>query len=195
MKTTMFQNHYPDQSSKNSEKNIGPILWETPHLTKARKQEYATKITLTGIFLALFGAFILHVPLVGKNKKPFEIKPFDLILLVFSTLRLGRLVAYDQVAEPWRLPFTQTVPDETGAGETVEPSGAGMQRAFGQLISCPICAGTWIAAALTYGLKILPGPTRAFITIMATMGLVEILDAGTEALSWTGQTARKTAGK
>ena len=159
------------------------------------KQEYATKLTLIGIFLTMFATFVSRLSFWRRERGEFILKPFDLALLGLATMRLGRLVAYDRVAEPLRQPFAQTVPDRTGAGETVEPRGSGVQQSLGQLISCPICSGTWIAAGLVYGLHTIPSPTRVFLAIMGTTGVAEILNALTEALSWIGQLARKLSGE
>ena len=104
------------------------------------------------------------------------------------------MAALDKVFEPLRIFFTETKEDETGAGKTVEPKGQGVQRSLGELISCPICAGTWISAALVYGLHLLPNPTRLFLWITSSIGGAELLNAMTEALSWAGQKARKEAG-
>jgi hypothetical protein len=76
----------------------------------------------------------------------------------------------------------------------VVPEGEGVRRAIGELFSCPICAGTWIASALVYGLEIAPRPTRIFLAIMSAIGLSEIFNSATEALQWTGEAARKQAG-
>lgn len=160
----------------------------------AVKQEYTAKIAFIGIFLSIFAAFVSRLSIWRRSREPYKLQPFDLLLLTLSTFRLGRMVAYDRVAEPIRQPFTKTVPDETGAGESVEPRGEGLRQALGQLLSCPICAGTWIAAGLVYGLQTLTNPTRVFLAIMSTIGLAEILNALTEALSWAGQLARKLSG-
>jgi hypothetical protein len=63
------------------------------------------------------------------------------------------------------------------------------------LIACPICSGTWIAAVLVYALQIFPSATRIFLAIISSTGIAELLNALAEALSWTGQAARKRAGK
>jgi hypothetical protein len=163
-------------------------------LESPENQEMASKITLIGIFMAIFTAFVSGNINLRYGRREYQMKPFDWLLLIFSTLRMGRLIAFDRVAEPIRKPFTETVPDETGAGETVEARGTGVTSSIGQLISCPICAGTWVAAALVYGMQILPGPTRIFISIMSTIGAAEFLNSVTEAFSWTAQAARKFAG-
>lgn len=154
-------------------------------------EERATYLTLTGLFLSLFTLFSLRQ---RKQAQVASLRPFDFIMLAFATYRLGRLTAYDKVTEPLRRPFTQTTPDASGAGDTVVPRGAGARRALGGLISCPICAGTWIAAGLVYGLELAPAPTRLFLSIMSAIGVGELLNAATEALEWTGQAERIQAG-
>ena len=47
------------------------------------------------------------------------IQPIDLLLLGLSTYRAGHLIAYEKVAEPIRAPLTDTVPDDSGLGDTV----------------------------------------------------------------------------
>jgi hypothetical protein len=158
------------------------------------KQEYLTKLTLISIFLGGFGAFISYSPFRRRHQKSLNFKPGDIILLIISTFRLGRMVAYNQVTEPLRAPFARTVPDQTGAGEVTEPKGRGVQRAIGELLTCPICSGTWIAAALVYGLHLFPGPARIFMAIMSTIGAAELLNEVTEFFSWMSQAARKEAG-
>ena len=156
---------------------------------KAYAEQRLTYVALSGIFWAIFTLFNLL-----RRGKKLNLRPFDFVLLGFSTLRLGRLVAYDLVTEPYRAPFTETVPDQYGTSETVVPKRSGWRRAFGELISCPICSGTWVAAALVYALQLAPNPTRIFMAIMGAIGMGEILNALTEALSWGGESSRKQAG-
>lgn len=161
----------------------------------AERQQRLTYTALTGTFFALFAAFNLLTRRRGKGKEEeAPLKPFDLALLGLSSYRMGRLVSYDLVMQPYRAPFTETVPDPTGAGDTVQPRGSGWRRVVGELISCPICVGTWISAILTYSLEIAPRPTRALLTIMSATGLAELVNALTEWLSWGGQASREQAG-
>ena len=44
---------------------------------------------------------------------------------------------------------------------------------------------------MIYGLYFAPGPTRLLAGILGVCGLAEILDAGTEALTWAGPATRK----
>jgi hypothetical protein len=160
----------------------------------ANRQENATKLAIIATFLGGFAAFVSHPPFRQRHSERLALPATDLLLLVMSTFRLGRMVAFDKVMDPLRRPVARTRPDETGAGETVVPRGRGTRRALGELLTCPICAGTWVAAGLVYALHLFPGPARIFMSILGTIGMAEILNAMTENLSWAGQSARKEAG-
>jgi hypothetical protein len=162
--------------------------------SSSRRTESIAKVILTLVFLGGFAFFTGWMLWVGPGLDMFRLSAMELTLLAFATYRLGRLIAYDRVMEPFRRFFTETVPDATGAGESVEPRGTGFQQAIGQLICCPICAGTWVAALLTYALVLFPGPARVFLTMSAAIGAAEVLGAFTEAMSWGGQYARTAAG-
>lgn len=164
-------------------------------LDQPERREFAAKGGLIFLFFLIFAGFTYWMVTRGQGLDGFELRPMDLVLLVLATFRLGRLIAYDVVMEPFRRPFARTVPDATGAGETVEPSGTGVRRALGQLFSCPICTGTWVAAFLVYGLYTVPGPTRVFLVIMAVIGAAELLNGVEEAFCWSGQLARTMAGR
>lgn len=153
-------------------------------------EQRLTYVALTGLFMTLLAVFNLH----SRRKSDTSVKPFDYFLLGLSVFRMGRMVSYDTVMEPYRAPFTHTIPDSSGAGDTVEAKGTGWRRAIGELISCPICSGTWIAAVLVYGLQVAAGPTRILMAIMSVIGLGEVLNALTESLSWNAQLAREKVG-
>lgn len=160
---------------------------------KKQQQADLTKDTLAGVFLSVFGIFAGRFG--RRHRRQLHLPPTDLILLSLSTFRLGRLVAFDKIFGPIRAPVAVTQPDETGAGDTTAPRGSGVRRSFGELITCPICAGTWIAAGLVYALHLWPGATRLFLTLTGAIGAAELLNALTEWLSWTSQAARKEAGE
>ncbi len=88
----------------------------------------------------------------------------------------------------------ETVPDEFDAGVNGVAEGRGVREAIGMLVSCPICAGAWMASGLVYGLRIAPVPARFGAAILGVSGLAELLDAATETLSWSGQPARTQSG-
>ncbi len=152
--------------------------------------ERTTKITLAGVFLTGLGAFSL---LLRERDEQVEVQPWDLALLGLATYRSGRLLAYERVAAPLRDPVTETVADGSGAGETVVATGEGWRWTFGELVSCPVCIGTWVAAGLVYGLHLAPRPTRVYLAIMSATGVAQLLSETTEALTWSSRSARKRA--
>jgi hypothetical protein len=157
---------------------------------RGQQEQRATYLSLMGLFTTLFTTFALS----QRKEQPLEITPMDLALLSLATYRGGRLIAYDKVTEPLRSAFASTEPDESGAGETVTPKGTGARRALGELISCPTCAGTWLAAGFVYGLKLAPRPTRIMLAILSANGAAELLDSTVEALTWSGRAARDETG-
>ena len=156
-----------------------------------QQRERLAYVTLVSLFLGLLGIFVSRE---RKERQAFDPQPRDVVLIALATFRAGRVAAYERVTEPFRDPVTETVPDEYDAGENVVAEGTGVRKAIGELVSCPICVGTWVASGLVYGLRIAPGPTRLVAAILGVSGLAEMLNAATEAMSWSGQAARKQSG-
>lgn len=138
-----------------------------------KQKKRTTYVSLMGGFAGLFAA---TAKLSGRKGRELELNALDVALLGISTFRAGRLIAFDSVTEPLRAPVTK----QTGDG--VQPEGSGVQAAIGEMLSCPTCIGTWIAASLVLGLRLAPAPTRTFLAFMSASGVAEILDYVTEAL-------------
>jgi hypothetical protein len=147
---------------------------------QAEPRQRATYLTLLGVFAGLFAAFSAREQKKGQT---IRIDALDLAILGLATYRTGRVIAFDAVTEPLRAPVT-----EQSDGGT-EPKGSGVRRALGELVSCPTCIGTWIAAGSVYGLRLAPAQTRAFLAFMAAGGVAELLDYATEALDKGGRAA------
>ena len=67
-------------------------------------------------------------------------------------------------------------------------------QALGELITCPICAGTWFAMALLVARAISLDLGNGLIVILAAAGIAEILHWASEFLEWGGRAARERAG-
>jgi hypothetical protein len=152
--------------------------------------ERTTKLVLGGAYLSGLGAFSV---LLRRRDEQVQLTGLDLVMLGLATYRSGRLIAYERVAAPLREPVTETVQDASGAGETVVATGQGWRWTFGELVSCPVCVGTWVAAGLVYGLHLAPRPTRAYVAVMSATGVAQILSETTEALTWSSRAARRQA--
>ncbi|MFF4648456.1 DUF1360 domain-containing protein [Streptomyces sp. NPDC001380] len=86
--------------------------------------------------------------------------PWDLVVCTGATHRLSRLLTKDPVTSPLRMPFTRFL-GTTGPAELKEEvRGSGARKAIGELLTCPFCAGMWIATGLSAGLVFAPRATR-----------------------------------
>ena len=140
------------------------------------------KLTFVGAFL---GATAL-----ASGRRPVLPTPTELVLLGLASHRIGRMIAFERVGEPFRAPFTATVPDDSGVDETVVARGRGVRWTVGELVSCPTCVATWASLALALGQRFLPGPTRVLVGILATAGVAEIVNGISERLEWSARAAR-----
>ena len=84
----------------------------------------------------------------------------DLALVSVGTFKLSRLLTTDAVTGFIRAPFVRFERMDGVTTPKESPRGTGLQRAIGQLLLCPACAGLWVASALTAALVTAPRATR-----------------------------------
>lgn len=148
---------------------------EARQATAARAREVTSPYAgLAGLFVAFFAAWIYVVRRLGRSL-PDRVPLSDVVLLGLATFKLSRLVSKARILRFLRSPFAE--PQESAdLGEVVErPRGTGWRRAIGELLTCPICSGQWIAAALTYTLVLLPGLGRTVAVLFAAAALADAL--------------------
>ncbi|MBV9490473.1 MAG: DUF1360 domain-containing protein [Verrucomicrobia bacterium] len=122
---------------------------------------------LTVAYAAVFSTLlrIAH----EKSAVPEKIELRDIGLIGVATFRLSRLVTKDKVTSSLRAPFVK-YEKAVGAGEVEEDArGTGLQRAIGDLITCPYCIGLWVAAGLAFGHVFAPRSTRLLTAILAAV--------------------------
>lgn len=143
-----------------------------------------TKVVLMGVFLSA-------AAVVGLNTGGVHLSPFEWLMLGLAALRCGRMIAFELIAEPFRRPFAVVQPHQY-AGDTTEPRyDKGWKASIGQAITCPMCAGTWSAAALLYMWLLVPGPAQILITIFSAVSVLEIGHSLIELLCWGSAYYRK----
>jgi hypothetical protein len=128
--------------------------------------EYAT---LAGVYGAALAGFLV----LARDRLPERIGFGDMARVGVASFKLGRLIAKEDVAAFVRAPVTES--DESGEEE---PKGEGLQRALGELLTCPYCTGIWVAAGLTYGLVLFPRQTRVVTTVFGAEAVADFLNAG-----------------
>ncbi len=160
-----------------------------PSTDRSGPEGRALKATLVAVFL-------VATALAG-SRRPARDRQAGLVELAMTGLaahRIGRMIAFERVAEPIREPFTATVPDQTGTDETVVARGRGVRWAVGELLSCPTCVATWAALALSIGMHVFPGPTRFMVRVLSIAGVAELNHVAVEHLEWSARKARRSAG-
>lgn len=155
---------------------------------KGRISYFIVLVMLSAAFesLAVIAAYGEDLPVLHD--------PLILAMLGLAAFRGGRAISYNAIFEWLRLPFTEVVPDSSGAGMSVESKGSGIQRAVGELLCCPVCTGSWVALVLA-GLLVWVYPFGlVMITVLAAAGIAEIIHWYAERNEWQGRAAREEAG-
>ena len=138
------------------------------------------------VFISLFIGALIIVSYFVK----IELSLVNLAVLGLATIRMARTISFNGVGEPLRKWFTKTTPDNCNAGENVEPAGTGLCYAIGELISCPICSGTWSALVMVVLWAIAP----VAVYVFAVASVSEALHWAYEFLEWRAREARVMSG-
>lgn len=131
--------------------------------------------TLLGIFNSAFIALLAAAQKDREEKLPERVNFADLILLGAATHKLSSLIAKDRVTSPLRAPFTEYV-EPAGENEVKEKSrGSGLQRAVGDLLTCPWCVSPWVAAGLAFGFVFKPRAARFVAGVFTAVTIADFL--------------------
>src|SRR3954454_19378592 len=113
--------------------------------------------------------------LARRDRLPDRLRASDALLLAVATHKLSRTLAKDAVASPLRAPFVK-FRGAAGPGEVNEDvRGQGVQKAAGELVSCPFCLDQWVASAFVVGLAVAPRLTRFMAATFAVRAGADIL--------------------
>ena len=93
----------------------------------------------------------------------------DLLLLGVATQQVARTLTTDRVTEVIRSPVTE------GEGQRT-PTGTGIQRALGELLTCKYCVAPWIALGLTAAFVRFPAPTRIACEVLSVASISDALN-------------------
>jgi Protein of unknown function (DUF1360) len=143
--------------------------------THAPHREYAA---IMGTFATGLAGVGLLARALGRD--PQEHGPLDLAILGLATFKAARTVAKDEVASFIREPFV--VGEAHEGGEDAVETGD-LRQAIGELVTCPRCIGTWIAAGLTSTQIVAPRFGRLLTWTLAAAGANDYLSAGFAALT------------
>ncbi|WP_261575066.1 DUF1360 domain-containing protein [Frankia gtarii] len=137
--------------------------------------------------LATYGgmcASMIGVARLVKAAPPERVSAADLALVTVATHKLSRVLTKDPVTSPLRAPFThfrgqsgpaELTEDARESGDTRE-SGE-IRHSIGELLTCPFCAGQWVATGFVFGLVVAPRFTRLAASVFTAV-------AGSDALQF-----------
>jgi hypothetical protein len=133
-----------------------------------------------GAYAAIAGAFLTGLGLVAAAaRRSPPATALELVALSAATFKASRTLSRERVASFVRQPFVE---GEADRGEAERPAGEGLQRAIGELVTCPRCVGTWSAAVLASAQMLTPRFGRALTWTLAAAAANDFLQAGFVAL-------------
>jgi hypothetical protein len=154
-------------------------------LAHAEKESYSGSAERPlGSYLAVMGTYaavtgtLAAIARLTRREIPDGLAVRDIALSAVATHKLSRLITKDPVASPLRAPFTAYQGQEGPAELKEEVRGNGVQKAIGELITCPFCLGMWIATGLTAGFVYLPRTTRLAVDTLAALAGADFLQFG-----------------
>ena len=140
--------------------------------------------TLMGVYGA--GGAAGAVALRRRNRPLPDVRAVDIVLVGIATHKMARRMSKDSVTSPLRAPFTR-YEGVSGPAELQERvRGKGLQKAVGELISCPFCLSQWVATGFVFGLVTAPRATRWAASVFASLALADFLQF---AYAWAEQRA------
>src|SRR5687768_9813385 len=95
--------------------------------------------TIAGMF---FGGLATVAALTRRSPPGTAL---EFAALAAATFKVSRTLTRERVGSFIRQPFVE---GDADTGEDERPAGTGVQRAIGELVTCPRCVGTWTAAGL-----------------------------------------------
>jgi hypothetical protein len=126
---------------------------------------------------ATFFGGLAVVAALGRRSPPG--RALDLIALSSATFKASRALSRERVGSFVRQPFVE---GDADTGEEERPAGTGLQRAVGELVTCPRCLGTWSAAALASAQMLTPRFGRLLTWTLGASAANDFLQAAFTAL-------------
>ena len=129
------------------------------------------------VIAAVFIGGLASVAALSRRSPPGT--ALELAALSAATFKVSRTLTRERIGSFVRQPFVE---GDANVGEDERPTGTGLQRAIGELVTCPRCLGTWSAAALASSQVISPRFGRLLTWSLGASAANDFLQAGFTAL-------------
>jgi Protein of unknown function (DUF1360) len=131
--------------------------------------EPADYAAINAVYAALF-AGLVYATRERAADDPIAVR--ELVPLSAATFALSKVVAREKVGTWLREPFVDQ------DGHPPEPTGRGLRRAVGELVTCTRCVGAWSALGVV-GLRVAaPATGRTVASVLAASAANDFLQAG-----------------
>lgn len=144
-----------------------------------RVQEDAEPTRAHLFLLAVYtGAVATGAALLSRRRRLALPTAGDIALLGIATFKLSRLLTREKVTQGIRQPFADAGEHSGGSEVLPSPKGKGVQRAIGELLSCPFCASVWIGTAGAFSFAAAPDATRLAASALTAMAVADAAQYG-----------------
>ena len=133
---------------------------------------YASYAALVAAYSGGLAAAGLLARLLGRS--PYTNTALDFAVLAAANFKAARTISREKVTSFVREPF---VAGDAYDGSDEAPTGSGMKRAVGELVTCTRCIGTWTAAGLTSTQILAPRFGRMLTWSLAAAAASDFLQA------------------
>lgn len=165
--------------SQEQDNTTDPLLNSQPFEKYADAEEVEEALPITSYAALMTVYFLAFCALLAaaKRRDPDEKLPekmdwCDLAVFSLAVFQTSRTISKGWVTIPVRAAFAKYDESSVLPSEVHEtPRGKGLQRAIGELLTCPFCLGTWAGLGLGYGWVFAPRATR-LLTGIAAMSAV-----------------------
>ncbi len=131
---------------------------------------------LMGTYAAVFAGLYRFAT---RNGRPLE-RPRggDFALLAVASYKLSRIVTMSFIGSPLRAAFAERGPSLKGGEVQDKARGQGLQRAVGNLVTCPFCFSVWSTTFVVFGYSIARRATLQASTILSIAAVDDFLNLG-----------------
>lgn len=132
---------------------------------------------------AVAASALTHVAVRRDRRPPGGL---ELAESALATFFLARLVAHEKVGAVVREPFVEPAPGTDPAdarGASKQPTGDGLRRTMGELVTCTRCLGPWAASIITFGQAFAPRHAALATRVLALAGVNVLAQASQAALT------------
>jgi Protein of unknown function (DUF1360) len=149
---------------------VGAVPKPPTPLSSTRPADY---VALEVVFATGLAGVVALTTRRTRNKVA-PIARAELPALAVATFALADVVSKERISTWLREPFVL----ESADHRPLEPTGTGMRRAIGELLTCSRCAGTWSALGLLGLRTAFPTAGKVTVNVLALTGANDILQAG-----------------